>query len=842
MKKIVISILFFVSIIPTSFAQNTILEARQMGEGAEVTVTGIVTNGSELGIIRYFQDSTAGIAAYGSAVSSVNRGDEVTVSGTLKSYNQLLELDPITNITVNSTGNDLPDPILITPAQMTETYEGMLVEIHNVVFNDAGLLFNGNNEYEFTANGEAGVIYVKNGQDLVGTVIPTGEVDLVGICSQFDYSNPNEGYQLILRDLNDITLTSSIYLTGTLDNTDFTKTTLDFSWNTNIEGTTELYYGTTEESVTTNYISSSGGETSHNIGITDLNPGEITWVKAFSVSGTDTAFSAVLSYATISNSGGNMIAYFNTPVDVSYSNGVDAIYLHETIDDTLINYINRAKHTIDFTIYNFNNSGISNISDALIAASDRGVRVRVIGCGTTNNLGIDELLGTSVHVLIGPNSSERTGIMHNKFVIFDAESDDPNEPIVWTGSTNFTDEQVNLDANNVIIVQDQSLARTYQIEFEEMWGSHGDEPDASKALFGSAKRNNTPHEFMINGKYVECYFSPSDGVNSKIVEVINTANSDLSIATMLITRTEMANAIADRKAAGVAVNVITNSEGNNSSTVNSILTASLSTHYTFDDVSSGLLHNKYMIVDQYSAISDPMVFTGSHNWSAAADNDNDENTLIIHDATLANIYYQQFVYRFVENLGVLFDLTTPPTAVIDNGETVIDQTITIPVLDNDIIQAPVNLSIEQPATQGDSYIPFANPNVISYMPNQGFYGTDSITYKIAYKAEPTLFATTKIYITVIDNSGIDELLVKDQVTIYPNPTTGGVNISFISKQDFNLDITINDISGRQILNNNYHAKQGINNLNLKLEKFGQGIYFLNMVSAKGTLNYKLFVK
>ena len=183
-------------------------------------------------------------------------------------------------------------------------------------------------------------------------------------------------------------------------------------------------------------------------------------------------------------------------------------------------------------------------------------------------MNLSELLFTC---LLVPDSTQRTGIMHNKFIVFDAQSEDPNDPLVWTGSTNFTDGQVNLDANNVIIIQDQSLARAYQIEFEEMWGSYGDSPNAANAKFGSAKKNNTPHEFMINGKYVECYFSPSDGVNSKIVEVINTADNDLSIATMLITRIEMADAIAARKSAGVAVNVITNAEGNNSATVNDIL-------------------------------------------------------------------------------------------------------------------------------------------------------------------------------------------------------------------------------------------------------------------------------
>jgi phosphatidylserine/phosphatidylglycerophosphate/cardiolipin synthase-like enzyme len=832
MKKSLIFALFLLSIFSLSYAQNTILEARAMPEGTVVTVKGIATNGSELGVIRYFQDATAGIAAYGSLVNSSNRGDTITVTGTLKIYNQLLELDPLTSVVVNSTGNPLPDPIVLTPNQISEPYEGRLLKIQDVLFNDAGLLFTGNKKYQFSANGEIGYIYVKNGQNLVGTVIPTGLISLTAICSQFDYSNPNAGYQLLPRDLDDLGQNSAIFLTGSLSNTAFTKTTLDFSWTTNAAGTTQMFYGPTAETVTTYLVSGTGGSTNHSISLSGLNPGQITWVEAFSVSGSDTAFSAVTSFATISNSSGDMKSYFNSAVDVSYSNGVDAIYLPSTIDDTLIKYIERAKYTIDFTIYNFNNTGISNISNALKAAANRGVRVRVIGCGTTANLGIDELVGSAVHLLIGPSSSQRTGIMHNKFIVFDAQSADANDPLVWTGSTNFTDGQINLDANNVIIIQDQSLARAYQIEFEEMWGSYGYEPNSANARFGSTKKNNTPHKFVIDGKNVECYFSPTDGVNAKIVEVISTANSDLSVATMLITRIEMANAIVARKSAGVAVNVITDNAGSNNATVNTTLSNSLTTHYTFDEVSSGMLHHKYMIIDQAAPSSDPMLFTGSHNWSAAADNENDENTLIIHDATLPNIYYQQFVKRFVDNMGVLFELTTPPTAVNDVAETGIAQLLTVQVLDNDVFQAPVTITVEQQATHGNAYIPFGNSNVVSYLPAAGFVGQDSVVYKITYQAATNLSATAKIYITVQDDSGINDFAGVARLNIYPNPAKDEINIPLLAQLQGEAVVKVFDLLGNQKLeiavkSNEPQLKLNIGNAGLK-----PGVYMVSLQDEK----------
>ncbi len=662
MKKLLLLALAMVGISAITYAQNTILEARGLALGTVVTVKGIVTHGSEWGPIRYFQDNTAGIAAYGTLVNNVNKGDSVTITGTLKNYNALLELDPLTAVVVRSSGNTVPAPIIVTPQQIAETYEGRLIQVNNGTFADAGGIFAGNKTYAVTANGGSVNIFIKTGQtDIIGQPIPAGLVNITAVLSQYTFTGTG-GYQMLPRTMADIQKISSIYFTSPLNNPSFTKVELDFNWTTNITGTTQMFYGSTATTVKANLANGTGGATSHSIALTGLSAGQVTWVQAFSVNGSDTAYSGITPFATISNSTGDMKVYFNTAVDNSYSTGVNAIYLNKSIDDTLISYINRAKYSIDMAIYNFNNAGLSNISNALKAAATRGVVVRVVGCGTTANLGIDELAGSAVHVLIGPGSTGRTGIMHNKFFIFDCESANANDPLVWTGSTNLTDSQINLDANNVIIVQDQSLARSYKIEFEEMWGSSTVTPDNAKARFGAAKKNNTPHEFKIKGQRVESYFSPTDGVNAQIVQEINTANHDLSIATMLLTRDEIAAAIASCKTAGGIVNMLTDAQGNNGATVNTTLLAALgATHYVFYGA-SGIMHNKYMIIDQGATSSDPIAFTGSHNWSAAADNSNDENTLIIHDATIANIYYQNFVKLFTGSNGVLAGINKYETA------------------------------------------------------------------------------------------------------------------------------------------------------------------------------------
>jgi len=77
------------------------------------------------------------------------------------------------------------------------------------------------------------------------------------------------------------------------------------------------------------------------------------------------------------------------------------------------------------------------------------------------------------------------------------------------------------------------------------------------------------------------------------------------------------------------------------------------------------IHHKYGIIDQGVSAADPMVFTGSHNWSSAAENNNDENTVFVHDQVVANQYYQEFLARYCELANCL--PTSAPTALFSWG-------------------------------------------------------------------------------------------------------------------------------------------------------------------------------
>ena len=102
MKKNITLLFALLSFSYVSKAQFiTISEARAKLAGTVVTVRGRVINSSELGTtIRYFQDATGALCAFYSSAtvptfSTTNRGDSIEVTGTLKDYQNLLELDTI---------------------------------------------------------------------------------------------------------------------------------------------------------------------------------------------------------------------------------------------------------------------------------------------------------------------------------------------------------------------------------------------------------------------------------------------------------------------------------------------------------------------------------------------------------------------------------------------------------------------------------------------------------------------------------------------------------------------------------------------------------------------------
>jgi phosphatidylserine/phosphatidylglycerophosphate/cardiolipin synthase-like enzyme len=367
---------------------------------------------------------------------------------------------------------------------------------------------------------------------------------------------------------------------------------------------------------------------------------------------------------TPSTSSGTINVWFNHEVNTAYSQGHDAVNLGNALDDKLISYINACQNTLDMAIYNsYSPSATTGIAGAINAAYTRGVQIRLVYDGSTGSAMIP-LLNPAIPVLASPTSSSY-GIMHNKFVVFDADNADANVPLVWTGSTNWTVAQIDgPDRNSVILIQDQALAQVYKTEFQEMWGSSGATPDLLVSKFGPFKTDNTPHHLIVGGKAIDVYFSPTDSANTQIIAAINSANTDIDIATMLITRTDIRTALTNKYDSGMTnINIVTDSQNPASNQFATLQTALLPNHVVkFTD--SGIMHHKFMVVDNYNLASDPLVTVGSHNWSSSAETKNDENMLVVHDPAVADQYYQAFAYLYLLAGGVITPLAVDTNEAI----------------------------------------------------------------------------------------------------------------------------------------------------------------------------------
>lgn len=632
--------LFFLLVcfsINNAYGQIDISEARNMAVGNIVTVEGIITNGSELGIIRYIQDETGGIAVYpgtgsvGDFPGEVERGMLIQVTGELVVFNGLLEIDVISAYTIISSDNPLPTPVETTPDGINEDAESTLLKINDVSFTDGGSVFTVGN-FEITANGETSEIYVRSNHQLIGTDIPLAAVNLTGIASQF-----NATYQLLPRDLNDIEIAASFYLTKVQTQSNLTTNGFTVSWGTNEAGTSIVRYGTTPD--LGQMVESAAMTTEHSLEITGLEPATFYYVEVASNNGVSTINSGQKLFSTVSNSSGVMKIFFTHGVDASYSNGSNPDGIEGAlIEAEIINRINAATVSIDASIYNINRQ---TIVAALTDAHERGVIVRYIADNETANLALQN--PAPPFFVIRDNDD---GLMHNKFFVFDVA--DTDNAWVMSGSTNLTSNNLSTDYNSSVFIQDEALAKAYTVEFEEMWGSDGPAPGIFSVTFGADKEDNTPHTFLINDILIESYFSPSDNTTVGIVKALETADVDIELSMLVFTSNDLGSAILNSHNNNVDVRGIIDNINSQGSEFDFLTGNGVN---LTNDNTTDQTHHKHCIIDATAPNSDPQVVLGSHNWSASAENRNDENTLIVHDANVANIYLQEFEARWCEAHG-----------------------------------------------------------------------------------------------------------------------------------------------------------------------------------------------
>jgi len=213
-----------------SVACNTAADARLAPDATQVNVcAAVVVSATDLvssSTVKSFQieDATGGVTVFGDNATIdallllATEGDQLDLVGTTDSFSGLFELAAPFGPTNVITGVGLPTPDETTVADFLDgsaTAEGLeseLVRLSGVTFlaADGVATFAGLTNYLVSSDGgltTATVRIATNELDIVGQIIPTGEVNVTGIFSQFDSSDPfDAGYQLLPRKLADIEL------------------------------------------------------------------------------------------------------------------------------------------------------------------------------------------------------------------------------------------------------------------------------------------------------------------------------------------------------------------------------------------------------------------------------------------------------------------------------------------------------------------------------------------------------------------------------------------------------------------------------------------------------------
>ncbi|NPA28148.1 MAG: hypothetical protein GXN91_03770, partial [Epsilonproteobacteria bacterium] len=291
-----------------------------------------------------------------------------------------------------------------------------------------------------------------------------------------------------------------------------------------------------------------------------------------------------------------------------YFSKISGAYYDGGVDVEIIKDINNSKESLYVAMYDFTNK---NIKQALIDAHNRGVEVKVVTDDTTIDDDVYvELIESGIEVIDDANSSK---LMHNKFLVVDNE-------ILWSGSGNYTVYAFYRNYENYVRVKSKEIAAIYKKEFDYLYTHNNSDYDGGEV------------------KNIEIYFSPDSDFEEKIVELIKESNKSIEFLAFAFTNYKIAYALVGAKERGVEVKGVMDESQNE-----------FQTYSVYDDLkeegidvklSDRKLHSKVFIFD------DKIVITGSYNFTKSANDENNENSLVIYDSNISKAYIDNFNFIY----------------------------------------------------------------------------------------------------------------------------------------------------------------------------------------------------
>jgi phosphatidylserine/phosphatidylglycerophosphate/cardiolipin synthase-like enzyme len=287
----------------------------------------------------------------------------------------------------------------------------------------------------------------------------------------------------------------------------------------------------------------------------------------------------------------------------------------EGVEAQVIRLIGEAKRSIDLAVFEF---ALPRVAHALVAASERGVAVRMVYDSREEEQ-------PAIHILkdaeIPLRGDQRSAYMHNKFMVIDGR-------ILWTGSTNLAPGGIYVADNNAVTFHNAEICGIYTTEFEEMF------VDGKFGPTSPANTSTAPITVDVGTK-VEVYFAPENNAMDRVIQAVRSAKKSIKFLAFAYTSEPLFQAMRERLAAGVEVSGIFESfhAGWANITIGPLHAAGATVRF---DTNPDTLHHKVIIID------DKIVLTGSFNFSDGADRSNDENLLVIDNRNIAKTFADEF--------------------------------------------------------------------------------------------------------------------------------------------------------------------------------------------------------
>jgi phosphatidylserine/phosphatidylglycerophosphate/cardiolipin synthase-like enzyme len=307
------------------------------------------------------------------------------------------------------------------------------------------------------------------------------------------------------------------------------------------------------------------------------------------------------------------------------------LFSEETaITPVLVRAINTVNSTLDVALYNLQ---LSEVVEAMIAARDRGVRVRVVlddkHVFPKRNADIQRLLdsGMDVRVMRGRG---RSGAMHNKYAVFDGVG-------LQTGSANWTWFAESASYENMLFIYDPYTIAGYQANFEWMWNQSrlASSPDAQAPPAGPVPSDPSP-SLYFNGAYLPRYaFSPRGGTEAAIIKAIDAARSEIKVAMFTLTSEPVMSALVRASARGVSVKLMHNA-GSSFPFFQDALKSRFDLRFSQGRTERGQMHNKFAVLDG------ALLINGAFNWTNMAEDNNAENTVFTMEPYYVQVYGAEF--------------------------------------------------------------------------------------------------------------------------------------------------------------------------------------------------------